>query len=60
MSEKSDYDLALEGIGDMKLVIVMFVTAANKFINKVETGRAVSKETYADLKACVETAKKLK
>ena len=31
--------------------------AAEKFIEKVESGRAHSKETYADLKAALETSR---
>ena len=40
-------------------VIAMFVAAAEKFVNKVKTGRAVSRETYADLKKCLEAAEKI-
>ena len=32
----------------------MLIQAAEKFINKVESGRAHSKETYAELKAALE------
>ena len=40
-------------------VITMFTAAANKFIKKVETHRAHSVETYAELKLCVEAANEL-
>jgi hypothetical protein len=38
-------------------IIRMFVAAAEKFVTKVEDGRARSVETYADLKACLEATK---
>ena len=41
-------------------VLAMFVAAAEKFVLKVETGRAISRETYADLKACLVAVKEIK
>lgn len=41
-------------------VLAMFVAAAEKFVKKVETGRAISKETYADLKACLNAVSEIK
>ena len=41
-------------------VLAMFVAAAEKFVKKVETGRAVSKETYADLKACLDAVREIR
>lgn len=33
----------------------MLIAAAEKFINKVETGRAYSRETYKELKEALES-----
>ena len=47
-----------------KIVILGFInhsiSVADKFIEKVETGRARSKETYKDLKEIKEEAETLK
>jgi len=37
-------------------VLVAYNAAAKKFIDKCESGRARSVETYVDLKACMEMA----
>lgn len=41
-----------EGQKELLQVLSDYNAAADKFIAKVETGRARSVETYADLKAC--------
>ena len=49
--------LRLHGIIDqLKDALRHYNIAADKFIRKVEAGRARSVETYADLKACRENA----
>lgn len=44
-------------VDEMKQIINAFVAAAEKFVEKVESGRARSHETYNDLKACLKMVK---
>lgn len=46
-------DLKVE-IEELKIALKKYDAAAKKFIDKVDSGRARSIETYADLKACLE------
>lgn len=48
-----------EKIKELRTVLEDGIAKAEKFINKVETGRARSRETYADLKAFVEKGKEV-
>lgn len=45
--------------GNLLRIIQAYNKAADKFIEKVDTGRARSKETYADLKAARKLASDL-
>ncbi len=49
----------LEYIKLLSKVIDAYEAAAKKFIDKVDSGQARSRETYADLKACREMAQQL-
>lgn len=51
MTSKGKTSLAIGLIDQLLAVIRTYDAAADKFIKKVETGKAKSLETYADLKA---------